>query len=180
LKKYASRIRGIDLVSDQIPLARADGFDIETGDAETYLAPEPYEVVFAGDLIEHLSNPGQFLACSRQNLVADGKLILATPNTYSLAKLVRVVLRLTNEPPVNPEHTSYFTPRTLNQLLSRYGFRVEQIAYCDFAYTATHGSFWKRAQLSANSWLTSAIPQFAQVIILICTKTDVGSGHTGA
>jgi len=170
LASRASRIKGFDVLSQDVEEARRDGFDIDIGDAETYLATEPYEVVFAGDLIEHLSNPGQFLECCHKNLVDDGKLILSTPNTYSLAKLARVAMRRTNEPPVNPEHTCYYTPRTLEQLVTRYGFRLLAIKYCEFDYVEGHGSRSKRAQLFINTKLSCLIPQFSQTMVAVFEK----------
>lgn len=170
LQEHATKVKGFDLLAQDVALARADGFDIDVGDAETYLAPQPYEVLFAGDLIEHLSNPGRFLDCSYKNLVDGGLLVLSTPNTYSFAKLARVVLRRTNEPPVNPEHTCYFTPQTLRQLVVRHGFRVDRVEYCELAYTAAHGSRFKRAQLALNTWLSRRLPQFSQTMLVICTK----------
>jgi SAM-dependent methyltransferase len=173
LQQHAARVKGLDMLVDEVALARADGFDIIAGNAETYLAPEPYEVVFAGDVIEHLSNPGLFLSCAHKNLRNGGRVVISTPNTYSLAKLVRVVLRRTNEPPVNPEHTFYFTPQTLQQLLIRHGFSVDQVAYCDFEYTATHGSRFKRAQLAMNSWISGWLPQFSQTMVVVCSKVSL-------
>jgi hypothetical protein len=172
LKQHARRVKGFELpeLQDQVMAARADGHDIEIGNAETYVATEPYDVVFAGDLIEHLSNPGLFLERAHRNLVSDGILVLATPNTYSLAKMIRVIGRITNEPPVNPEHTFYFTPKTLGQLLRRYGFQIDRVEYCDFEYTASHGNGMKRAKLRLNSWLSSRVPQFSQVMVAICSK----------
>jgi len=175
LKEHAKRLKGFDLpmLEDQVVAARADGHDIEIGDAETYLSTEPYDVVFAGDLIEHLSNPGLFLSCAHRNLVAGGRLVLATPNTYSLAKVIRVISRRTNEPPVNPEHTFYFTPKTLGQLLNRHGFRVDSLEYCDFEYAANHGDGIKRTKLRLNSWLSSRMPQFSQVMVVVCSKVPL-------
>src|SRR5579862_4346514 len=167
LAKSAARIKGFDLLADDIEDARQDGFDLDVGDAETYLASEPYEVVFAGDLIEHLSNPGRFLDCSRQNLVTGGKLVLSTPNTYSFAKLSRVILRRTNEPPVNPEHTCYYTPQTLEQLVTRHGFRLVTVMYCELAYAEHHGSAWKRSQLALNAKLSSWFPRFSQTMVAV-------------
>jgi SAM-dependent methyltransferase len=171
IQQHAAKVKGFDILVDDVALARADGFDIDVGDAETYLASDTYEVVFAGDLIEHLSNPGLFLNCAYKNLANDGTLVLSTPNTYSLSKLVRVVLRRTNEPPVNPEHTFYFTPQTLQQLLVRHGFRVEHVAYCDFDYATIHGSRFKRAQLTVNSLISGWQPQFSQTMVVVCNKS---------
>lgn len=175
IKERAAKIKGFDLptLASEIELARADGFDIEVGDAESYLTPEPYQVVFAGDLIEHLSNPGLFLDCSYRNLTADGTLVLVTPNTFSFAKLVRALTRITNEPPCNPEHTFYFTPQTLAQLVSRHGFKVERIEYCDFEYAPLHGSTVKRAMLRFNAQLSAALPHLSQVMVAVCQKTAI-------
>jgi hypothetical protein len=172
IKGHAAKIKGFDLpkLAPDIELARRDGFEIEVGDAETYLTSELYQVVFAGDLIEHLSNPGLFLDCSYRNLTSDGTLIVVTPNTYSLAKIARVLTRLTNEPPVNPEHTFCFTPRTLSELVSRHGFRTARIEYCDFEYASSHGSALKRAMLHINAQLSAAVPHLSQVMVAVCRK----------
>jgi 2-polyprenyl-3-methyl-5-hydroxy-6-metoxy-1,4-benzoquinol methylase len=170
LAKNASRIKGFDLLTADIQEAQRDGFDIDVGDAETYIASEPYEVVFAGDLIEHLSNPGRFLTCCYQNLVPGGQLVLSTPNTYSFAKLSRVILRRTNEPPVNPEHTFYFTPKTLEQLVTRHGFKMVTVKYCELDYAENHGGRMKRAQLAVNAKLSTWIPRFSQTMVAVFEK----------
>lgn len=170
LAGHTARIKGFDLLPDDVAEARADGFDIDVGDAESYLADEPYEVVFAGDLIEHLSNPGLFLTCCYKNLVPDGQLVLSTPNTYSFAKLARVAVRRTNEPPVNPEHTCYYTPRTLEQLVTRHGFRLAALKYCELDYTVSHGGRAKRTQLAVNAWLSSRLPRFSQTMVAVFQK----------
>jgi SAM-dependent methyltransferase len=170
LSQHAAKLKGFDFLAKDVEEARKDGFDIEFGDAETYLAKEKYEVVFAGDLIEHLSNPGLFIKCSYENLTDNGLLILATPNTYSLAKLARVIMRRTNEPPVNPEHAFYFTPRTLEQLVSRHGFRLKDVYYSDLDYAAGHGTRGKRMLLALNRRLSSLSPRFSQAMIAVFEK----------
>jgi SAM-dependent methyltransferase len=163
----AASIKGFDLLKDDVDAARRDGFDIEVGDAETYVTDNPVDVVFAGELIEHLSNPGKFFECSRLNLRPGGRLVLTTPNTYSFAKLARVLTRRTNEPPVNPEHTAYYTPATLSQLASRFGFRLVETHYCDLDYAEGHGSKWKRLELRINSRLSALVPRFSQTMVLV-------------
>jgi len=175
LAQHAAKIRGFDLLSADIEEARADGWDIEVGNAESYIASDTYDVVFAGDLIEHLSNPGQFLECSHRNLNENGKLVLSTPNTYSFAKMARVAARRTNEPPVNPEHTCYYTPRTLTHLASRHGFRLVEVKYCELDYAEGHGTWSKRTQLAINAKLSSWLPQFSQTMVLIFEKAPSGA-----
>jgi SAM-dependent methyltransferase len=170
LSQHASKIKGFDILAEDVEQARRDGYDIEVGDAESYLTEDCYDVVFVGDLIEHLSNPGLFLECCHRNLAEGGRLVIATPNTYSFAKLARVALRRTNEPPVNPEHVCYYTPLTLEQAVIRHGFRLVSLQYCSLDYADGHGSAWKRAQLSVNGRLSTWLPRFSQTMVAVFAR----------
>jgi SAM-dependent methyltransferase len=172
LASEARSIKGFDLLAVEVDAARADGWNIDVGDAESYVASEPVDVVFAGELIEHLSNPGRFFECSLKNLRSGGQLVITTPNAFSFAKLARVIARRTNEPPVNPEHTCYYTPQTLSHLASRFGFRLVDLQYCDLDYAEGYGSRWNRAQLKVNSMLSGAVPRFSQTMVLVFEATD--------
>jgi 2-polyprenyl-3-methyl-5-hydroxy-6-metoxy-1,4-benzoquinol methylase len=170
-RKVAKSIKGIDIISEDVERARKEGFDgVEVGDAETFLDPGNYDVIFAGELIEHLSNPGLFLKCAHKNLTDDGVLVLTTPNTFALAKMVRCFTRLTNEPPVNPEHTCYFTPATLNQLVTREGFAVKELYYSDYDYGTWPWPWWKATGLKMNSILSRAMGQFSQSFVVVLHK----------
>ena len=172
IAQHASAIKGFDILAADVEQARRDGFDIDVGNAESYLADSTYDVVFVGDLIEHLSNPGLFLDCCYKNLTDSGHLVVATPNTYSFAKLARVILQRTNEPPVNPEHVCYYTPRTLEQTVTRHGFRLTNIMYCDLAYADGHGTAWKRMQLALNKRLSAWSPRFSQTMVAVFDKVS--------
>ena len=66
LASAAARIRGIDLLEADVKMAQADGYDIVHGNAETFIDGDKFDVVYAGDPIQHSSNPGQFLACANK------------------------------------------------------------------------------------------------------------------
>ena len=68
----ASRLVGIDHSKDQVAVLQRLGYDIRRGDAEDFDLGERFEVVLAGEVIEHLSNPGRFLDCAREHLVDEG------------------------------------------------------------------------------------------------------------
>jgi len=128
-----SDVLGIDILREDIKKLRKKGYNIRFGDAETFSFKEKFDVVFAGELIEHLSNPGKFLDQSMKHLKKDGKLILTTPNTFYLPRLVGRIARLDDNPPVNPEHTCWFSPKTITSLLERHGFKVNKIIMFDAA-----------------------------------------------
>jgi len=167
----AAVVRGIDILEDHVERARKDGYQVVVGDAETFLEENHYDVIFAGELIEHLSNPGHFLRCAYRNLTATGVLVLTTPNAFSLSRLAKCFAALTNEPPVNPEHTCYFTPRTLRQLVTRENFVVQQLYYVDYDYGQWPWPFWKTAFLKINSFLSAALPKLSQSFVVVLAKS---------
>jgi hypothetical protein len=61
----AERLVGVEVSEPQVGALRAEGFDVRLGDAETFDLGEGFDVIVAGELIEHLSNPGLFLDRAR-------------------------------------------------------------------------------------------------------------------
>ena len=116
----ARRCVGIDIMKDEVEKRRAAGYDVRVANAETMDLGETFDVIVAGDLIEHLSNPGLFLERARLHLRRDGLLCIVTPNPWSMNAVAKAVLKI--ETRINPEHTCWFDPSTLKQLLQRYGF----------------------------------------------------------
>jgi 2-polyprenyl-3-methyl-5-hydroxy-6-metoxy-1,4-benzoquinol methylase len=89
------------------------------GNMETLDLKEKFDVIIAGDVIEHISNPGLFLDNIKRHLEDNGKLILTTPN----AKWITVFLR------PNPTHVLWHDIYTMRQLLKRHGFKIEHYYY---------------------------------------------------
>ena len=89
--------------------------DIIYGDAENFSLGKKFDVVFAGELIEHLSNPGLFLRCAKRHLRENGKLVLTTPNA-------RHPLHWIKDRASSPYHVQLYNMQILRQLLQRNGF----------------------------------------------------------
>ncbi len=164
LKKKAKEVYGLDLVLDSE--YRNDPHYMEAS-AEDFSTPVRFDVVFAGDLIEHLSNPGLFLARSREVLKSGGRLIMTTPNAFNLFNLAEKLTK--REPTVNPDHTCYFNDKTLSVLLQKNGMRVEKV---DYLYTLgyEHKESWKKKALNAIYALLSRFTtKFAETLVVIAT-----------
>lgn len=130
----AAKTTGIDVVEDSIKRMRSMGFNVFLMNAEKIKFNTKFDVVFAGELIEHLTNPGLFLQSAASVLKRGGKIVLTTPNAFSVNRLVRVVQHVTNDPPNNPDHTLYFTPATIRKLAELSGLRVSKIDYAYFPF----------------------------------------------
>ena len=127
IKKCAASVTGIDISKEGVEFLKRKGYDIKLANAEDFNLNQKFDVVVAGELIEHLANFEGFLNSVRKHLKDNGLLILTTPNMFYFKEALFLILR--GFPPVNPEHTCYFDEVTLRQLLNRFGFSVEKVMY---------------------------------------------------
>ena len=81
IRARAKSVYGVDLDYDDARLP-SDAEQYTRQSAEEFRLGKNFDVIFAGDLIEHLSNPGRFLASSLMHLKQEGRLILTTPNCF--------------------------------------------------------------------------------------------------
>jgi len=130
LAKVARYCVGIDIVVDEIERRRLAGYNVEIASAEDFHFGRTFDVILAADVIEHLANPGNFLARVREHLRPSGVLCLVTPNALSLNNALKSLAGL--QVAVNPEHTCWFDRKTLGELLTRCGFRVVEEYWQDY------------------------------------------------
>lgn len=140
LKDNSKSVKGIDIVKKEVEKLRKKGYDVECQNAETFTFEKKFDVIFAGELIEHLSNVGLFLERCKLHLKKEGYLILTTPNAFSTKEILFTLRKNTNDPDVNPEHTNYYTPSTIKEILKRYNFEIKEIKYVD----SPAGNNWKK------------------------------------
>ncbi|USN52697.1 MAG: methyltransferase domain-containing protein [Candidatus Nomurabacteria bacterium] len=119
IKKIAKETYGLDLQTYETNLPQDEGRYFKQS-AEHFTLPVTFDVIFAGDLIEHLSNPGLFLDACKKHLKPNGRLILTTPNTFNLFNIAEKLTK--DEPTVNSDHTCYFNKKTINVLLRKNGW----------------------------------------------------------
>lgn len=127
LAKTASSILGLDYEVEQVEQMKREGYNVVAADATCFSLPERFEAVVAGEVIEHLLNPGLFLECARKHLAPDGLLVLTTPNANCLVYFLENLF-LGREID-NPDHVALYSPTTLSLLLAKCGFAVEGIVF---------------------------------------------------
>lgn len=93
----------------------------------------PFDVIVAGEIIEHLSNPGLFLRGIKHLMGDDTILAITTVNAYCAARAVTYALagRGGRQEPVHPDHVAYYSYATLHHLLDRHGFTVAHTSFYD-------------------------------------------------
>lgn len=127
------RVTGIDISEDNVRFMRDLGFkDTHVGSAEDFNFERKFDTIVAGELIEHLSNPGRFLQCAAAHLKDEGQILLSTPFVFSLVHLAYAVGHLPKTCE-NAQHTLWLCPSTLNELASRYNLQVRK-SYLVYEY----------------------------------------------
>jgi len=143
LVAVAREIVGVDVNQEGVRFLTDDlGFkDVIRGDVESLAELKfnrTFELIVAGELLEHLPNPGLCLTGVKGLLAKDGALLVTVPNAFSLKGFLRVARGVEF---VHPEHVAYFSSVTMRRLLELCGYSLVSHAY----YVSKSASRLKRA-----------------------------------
>jgi 2-polyprenyl-3-methyl-5-hydroxy-6-metoxy-1,4-benzoquinol methylase len=127
IRDAAAQVVGLDVLEDDAARLNALGYDIVVGSAESFSLGRTFEVIVAADVLEHLSNIGTFLDTARSHMTSASRLVLTTPNPFSIGQVAHVILR--NEVAVNAEHTVWLDPSVMLELLTRHRFAATEFAW---------------------------------------------------
>lgn len=130
LASVASSLVGIDLDEAGVGLAREQGYEAHVVDcrdpeAVAALDLEPADLVIAGEVIEHLDDPGAFLEGLHPLLAPTGRLVITTPNASGLLNSAAALVGAEIN---HPDHVVLFSWRTLTNLMARHGWRHTETA----------------------------------------------------
>lgn len=118
LGRAASYLLGIDNSLQGITILEQNGIDnVRFMDAEDITLNDNFDIVIAGDVLEHMNNPGKFLERVTRLLSRNGQLIVGVPNAFSF-NILKYILK--GYEPTHKDHTYYFSVKTLSELCSRY------------------------------------------------------------
>jgi 2-polyprenyl-3-methyl-5-hydroxy-6-metoxy-1,4-benzoquinol methylase len=126
---------GLEVDPEAAEAAREVCEEVLVGDVETMDLPfeqGAFDVVLCGDLIEHLRDPGAFLARIQPLLRPDGRLVLTTPNVANWSMRLSLLAgrwRYAERGILDRTHTHLFTRRTLVETLERAGYRVDVLDF---------------------------------------------------
>lgn len=127
LAAVAAEIVGIDLAADAIAEIQGLGWgkDLHVGDAERLeeVANQfgRFDIVVAGEIIEHVNNAGRFLESAKTVLKPDGRLLITTPSAFCLRRMLRIPF---GSESVHRDHVCYYSHATLSTLTHRFGYET--------------------------------------------------------
>jgi len=118
--QVAAQCVGADYDLRGVQQMNAAGYDVVHVDIESDLSPiverGPFDVVIAGELIEHLPSPQRLLSAAREVLKPGGLLVITTPNPYSPQRVRAGQLKITWE---NVDHVQYLFPSGIAEMADR-------------------------------------------------------------
>jgi 2-polyprenyl-3-methyl-5-hydroxy-6-metoxy-1,4-benzoquinol methylase len=126
---------GVELNADAAARARAAGLTVHDGRIEDLRPTEPYDVVVAIQLVEHLPDPGVLLDEAKRVLRPDGALYLATPAIDSASF---AYLGADHTHVASFGHVVLFSKEGLERLAAEHGFTVEHHEYYGGLDVALH------------------------------------------
>ena len=127
----AESVVGIDNEKAAVEELNTRGYHMIVADAQDFdirdRFPDGFNVIVAGEIIEHLVNPGQFLATLEKHLAPGGIIVLTTPHAYGFIFLLEVLL-LGHET-LNDDHTMTFSKKNMEAFLHKCGFEPIEFHY---------------------------------------------------
>lgn len=173
---------GIDLLSQRFD----NLFVLDAGALaeDSRLSGQRFDLIVATELLEHLSNPGQFLDGVRELMVpGHTQLLISVPNATRLSLLWTISRGVEF---VHPEHVCWYSPYTVSNLLRRHGFHIDETAMY-LAGTlprlgrkttrATRRSFRQIAERAvglpkrvATHYACKLLPYFADGVLLLASR----------
>lgn len=129
------------------------GLDVQQSSFEDYhLQSNRYDVIFMGDVLEHLIDPLAMLEKAHAMICETGVVVVEVPSMFNsiIGRTATVGFKLLNKKkkmPMPPYHVNEFTPATLKTMIKKAGFRDAVIIQRIKAPSSItlRGSFFEKA-----------------------------------
>jgi SAM-dependent methyltransferase len=161
-----SNVVGVDRSRAVIEELRNRGvFDnVVTGDVERLdelLLRRKFDVVIAGDIIEHLSNPGRMLDGIKRFCTSNTRVVISTPNAFGMPNYLRYSTGRFRE---GAEHVMSFNEQNLATLLKRHGYVITESHTCFQPHSADGHS---RLAFAAGTRIFKLFPRFGGTLMVV-------------
>jgi SAM-dependent methyltransferase len=126
--EVSREVLGVDYLASEVDILRQRGFNVMVGDVTRPIATDrQFDVIVVGNLIEHLSSFEGLMNNLRRLLAAGGGVLICTANPFFREQYFYSALK--NDLIVNPEHTCWIDPVTLDQLSRRFGLETAEVRW---------------------------------------------------
>jgi len=128
LASSAKSILGLDILESDAVELRQRGYEVTCGDAMTVSLNRTFDVVVAGEIVEHVDDPAAFVCNMARHLNDQGRLVMTTPHVFFFLHFLESIFSSADRR-WNPQHVAWYCPFTLGNLLHRNNLEVESCFY---------------------------------------------------
>jgi len=125
LKRQAASCLGVDVLEKEVMQLRERGFNVICADLTREPLPQKFEVIIAGEVLEHLDGPGRFMASCAAMLAEGGRLVITVPNPWYINVMIKNIFQRTTFVD-SSDHVAWYEASTLYELGQRHGLRLER------------------------------------------------------
>src|SRR3989338_4281069 len=132
--KLGLKVRGLDFSATALKKAKKLGLDVVQCDLDEGI-PEKnasYDVVWAGDIVEHVFDPINLLKEVYRVLKPGGILLLTIPNDVGLISRLKMLWGISHQEMMYRKagyykHHTFFSPSLITFMLDRAGLNIEEL-----------------------------------------------------
>lgn len=172
IEKVAAEVYGFDFDQQGIDILAESGarnlYRADLEKLEDVPLEKTFDVIIAGEMIEHLSNPGLFLKGIQRFMSRETNLIITTINAYSAMRFLIYGLRGRGGAlePVHPDHVAYYSYKTLSLAATRENLQVRDFLFYDLG--TEHRKFNRWFYNIFNDASVTMFPQLSDGVIAVC------------
>ncbi len=173
LEKLAGELYGFDFDQPSIDILQKDHdskniFWADIEHLENVDLDTTFDVIVAGEMIEHLNTPGLFLSGIKRYMDENTILIITTINAYCGMRFFQYGLtkRHGRNEPVHPDHVAYYSYATLTLLIKRHGLDVADFMFYDLG--SEHRPTTRAILKIINDVCVFFLPRWSDGVMAIC------------
>lgn len=114
----ADSVLGVDILADGVKALQERGYNVVLHDLSASPLDDTFDLVIAGELIEHLGSPQGMLDNLAKMLTPTGRIVLTTPNPYMIHRTWK---QLRGFFPDSVDHVTLLGPSNIAELATRSG-----------------------------------------------------------
>lgn len=174
LRLTAKHVVGVDYEAADIEKMKKEGYDVVAADATNFDLGRKFDVVVAGEILEHVINPAGFLASVKRHLRPGGFLVTSTPNANCLIFFLENLIL--GKEIDNADHVTIYSPTTVAKLFEKCGFQMKEVIFLAQNTAYLHNSVFKRMLVNIKQVLQVGIglvrPQVSMHFITISVPKE--------